>query len=69
MFFFVHISSHFQEVRSFYEEQHAQEARFHTLKAQMLLNAVLLKRANDETSSYISKDKATKSHRYTKTVN
>ncbi|CAF4982461.1 unnamed protein product [Rotaria sp. Silwood1] len=51
------------EVRGFYEEQYAQESRFHTLKAQMLINAVQLKRANDETSSYISSDKATKSYR------
>ncbi|CAF1343758.1 unnamed protein product [Rotaria magnacalcarata] len=51
------------EVRGFYEEQYAQESRFHTLKAQMLINAVLLKRANDETSSYMSADKATKSYR------
>jgi len=29
----------------------------------MLINAIQLKRANDETSSYISKDKATKSYR------
>lgn len=55
-----------KEVRGFYEEQYAQETRFHTLKAQMLLNAIQLKRANDETSSYISKDKATKSYRYYK---
>ncbi|CAF0771495.1 unnamed protein product [Rotaria sordida] len=51
------------EVRGFYEEQYAQESRFHTLKAQMLINAVQLKRANDETSSYMSTDKATKSYR------
>jgi hypothetical protein len=30
----------------------------------MLINAILLKRANDETSSYLSKDKATKSYRF-----
>jgi hypothetical protein len=30
----------------------------------MLLNAVLLKRANDEKSSYVSKDRATKSYRF-----
>jgi len=29
----------------------------------MLINAIQLKRANDETSSYMSKDKATKSYR------
>jgi hypothetical protein len=29
----------------------------------MLINAVQLKRANDEQSSYMSKDKATKSNR------
>ncbi|UJR34150.1 hypothetical protein I4U23_021557 [Adineta vaga] len=51
------------EVRGFYEEQYAQESRFHTLRAQMLINAVQLKRANDEQSSYMSKDKATKSNR------
>jgi len=32
----------------------------------MLINAVQLKRANDEKSSYLSKDKATKSYRYNK---
>jgi hypothetical protein len=32
----------------------------------MLINAIHLKRANDEQSSYISKDKATKSYRYKK---
>ena len=53
-----------QDVRGFYEEQYAQETRFHTLKAHMLLNAVQLKRANDETNAYISKDKAAKSYRY-----
>jgi hypothetical protein len=30
----------------------------------MLINAIQLKRANDEQSSYISKDKAMKSYRY-----
>lgn len=30
----------------------------------MLINAVLLKRANDETSSYMSAEKATKSYRF-----
>jgi len=55
-----------KEVRGFYDEQYAQESRFHTLKAQMLINAVQLKRANDEKSSYLSKDKATKSYRYNK---
>jgi hypothetical protein len=29
----------------------------------MLINAIQLKRANDEKSSYVSKDKATKSYR------
>ena len=52
-----------KEVRGFYEEQYAQESRFHTLRAQMLIHAVQLKRANDEQSSYMSKDKATKSTR------
>ncbi|CAF1361925.1 unnamed protein product [Adineta ricciae] len=51
------------EVRGFYEEQYAQESRFHTLRAQMLIHAVQLKRANDEQSSYMSKDKTTKSTR------
>ncbi len=31
----------------------------------MLINAIQLKRANDEKSSYVSKDKATKSYRST----
>ena len=53
-----------QEVRGFYEEQYAQESRFHTLKAHMLINAVQLKRSNDETTAYMSKDKATKSSRW-----
>ena len=30
----------------------------------MLINAILLKRANDEQSSYTSKDKTTRSYRF-----
>ncbi|CAF0787421.1 unnamed protein product [Didymodactylos carnosus] len=51
------------EVRSLYEEQYAQESRFHTLKSTMLLCHVQLKRANDEMKSYVSKDKIDKSYR------
>ncbi len=35
----------------------------------MLINAIQLKRANDEKSSYLSKEKATKSYRYNKNWN
>ena len=60
--------SHLKEVRGFYEEQYAQESRFHTLRAQMLIHAVQLKRANDEHNSYMSKDKATKSTRFVEKI-
>jgi hypothetical protein len=35
----------------------------------MLINAIQLKRANDEQSSYMSKDKAMKSYRYNQSFN